>query len=59
MEEDERQDFLVSRERHPSTEAAVFLENRVSIPGEKAPVFVDRLNRVEYLEEAINQKNIR
>ncbi|CAM1506332.1 Fc.00g059730.m01.CDS01 [Cosmosporella sp. VM-42] len=56
--ENERRDFLMNRPRHPTDEAAVFVENRVGIPGEQAPVFVDRLNQVEYLEEAIKQKNI-
>ncbi|KAH8669871.1 hypothetical protein BGZ61DRAFT_399325 [Ilyonectria robusta] len=58
MEGTERQDFLINRARLPSSDVAVFLENRVSIPGQPGPVFVDRLDRVETLEEALNQETI-
>ncbi|KAH7000123.1 hypothetical protein EDB80DRAFT_723213 [Ilyonectria destructans] len=58
MDGTERQDFLVNRARLPSSDVAVFLENRVSISGQRAPVFVDRLDRVETLEEALNQETI-
>lgn len=58
MDGTERQDFLINRARLPSSDVAVFLENRVSIPGQPAPVFVDRLDRVETLEEALNQETI-
>ncbi|KAH7144592.1 hypothetical protein B0J13DRAFT_47620 [Dactylonectria estremocensis] len=58
MEERERQAFIHQRARHPANEAAVFLENRVSMPGQQKPVFVDRLGQIETLEEAIRQETI-
>lgn len=59
MEMDERQDFLMSRVRHPTSEAAVFMENRVIVTKQQTPVYVESMNRFASVEEARKQEQIR
>lgn len=54
-----RLDFLANRPRHPPNDAVTFLENRIQVPGQAQPVFVERLNRVDSLEVAEQQQKIR
>lgn len=59
MDEIERQDFLSSRLRQPRSEAARFVETRVSIPGQPVPVYSERLDKFVTVEEATDQEHLR
>ncbi|CAH0046130.1 unnamed protein product [Clonostachys solani] len=58
MTEAEREDYLASRMEHPSTHTAAFIENQVRVAGEPAPVFINKLNRIDSLEVAKKQQKI-
>ncbi|KAJ9156115.1 hypothetical protein NKR23_g1372 [Pleurostoma richardsiae] len=58
MEVDERQEFLMSRARPPTSEAAVFVENRIAVPGQPPAVYVENLDRFTSIEEGKRQEQI-
>lgn len=59
MQEEQRNLFLSSRDRHPSSEAAVFIENHVALSGEHRPVFSERGGGFVSLNEANKQQQER
>ncbi|KAG5661788.1 hypothetical protein KAF25_004027 [Fusarium avenaceum] len=56
MQEEQRNLFLSSRDRHPSSEAAVFIENHVALSGQQRPVFSERGGGFVSLNEANKQQ---
>lgn len=59
MQEEQRNLFLSSRDRHPSSEAAVFIENHVALSGQQRPVFSERGGGFVSLNEANKQQQER
>ncbi|KAH8885481.1 hypothetical protein GQ53DRAFT_728957 [Thozetella sp. PMI_491] len=59
MESDDRATFLLNRARHPRNEAAVFMETRVLVADQPAPVYIEALNRFAPPQEARQQEEIR
>ncbi|KAF7549934.1 hypothetical protein G7Z17_g6068 [Cylindrodendrum hubeiense] len=55
MEEIERQDFLINRAHHPSNEAAVFLENHISVSADSSfrKVYQPFLKQSSYQQELL------
>ncbi|KIL88242.1 hypothetical protein FAVG1_08321 [Fusarium avenaceum] len=56
MQEEQRNLFLSSRDRHPSSEAAVFIENHVALSGQQRPIFSERGGGFVSLNEANKQQ---
>ncbi len=59
MDSDERQEFLMSRARPPTNEAAVFIENRVLSLDQPAPVYLESHDRFVPVQEARREGQIR
>ncbi|KAJ0165468.1 hypothetical protein CTA2_11161 [Colletotrichum tanaceti] len=59
-EVDERESFLNSRERHPVSEAVVFLETQqIALPGQQPPVFSEQKGGLVSVDEAWAQEQKR
>ncbi|KAF4992488.1 hypothetical protein FDECE_13704 [Fusarium decemcellulare] len=56
MQDQQRQLFLSSRDRNPPSDAAVFIESHVALPGQPRPVFSERGGGFVSLDEASKQR---
>ncbi|KAI6754732.1 hypothetical protein HG530_012484 [Fusarium avenaceum] len=56
MQEEQRNLFLSSRDRQPSSEATVFIENHVALSGQQRPIFSERGGGFVSLNEANKQQ---
>lgn len=59
MDDQQRESYLSSRDRHPPNEAAMFAESQVSLPDQPHPVFSERKAAFVSLEEARGQQHER
>lgn len=59
MQEEQRNLFLSSRDRQPSSEATVFIENHVALSGQQRPIFSERGGGFVSLNEANKQQQER
>jgi hypothetical protein len=59
MQDEQRNLFMSSRDRHPPNEAAVFIENHVALSGQQRPVFSEQGGGFVSLNEANKQQQER